>query len=311
MADRQDEIDSAAADWVARLAGGPPLASGERTALDRWLAASPRHAAAFAEAKAAWAAMGRLGAGPTARHSWVRIAAAASVALALAGGAAIWTGDPRVGIAADYRTAPGSQRLVTLPDGSTVELGPASAIAVDFDDATRGVSLLAGVAYFVPAPRGAAEARPFAVSARGGTVSALGTQFAVRRLPDAVEVAVARHAVEIALDGGEGAAERLVVRAGETVRYDRAGIGAVHAVDPDLAGAWRRGRLVFDRQPLGEVVAEIARYRRGRIAIRDPALAGRAVSGVFDASDTDGALAIIARELGLRTVSLPMLTLLY
>ena len=43
---------------------------------------------------------------------------------------------------------------------------------------------------------------------------------------------------------------------------------------------WREGVLVFRDMPLSEAVAEINRYRPGRIMVLDDALAARRVSGV-------------------------------
>src|SRR5262245_42393762 len=156
---RQDAIDAEAAQWVARL-GGKPLTEAERGALDRWLARDPRHAAALGEAQAAWSRMDEVALDPEelardippapsmplSRVSWVRTLAAAACLLIVVAGAGLWFGDPTVMLAADHQTAPGERRLVTLPDASTVELGPASALAVRYSNAERRVELLAGLA---------------------------------------------------------------------------------------------------------------------------------------------------------------------
>jgi transmembrane sensor len=69
---------------------------------------------------------------------------------------------------------------------------------------------------------------------------------------------------------------------------------------------------VFDRARLADVVAELNRYRRGRIVIADGVMAERHVSGFFQTDDLDGALSAISRELDVRTVNLPpFMTLLY
>lgn len=321
--DRQDDIDAAAAAWAARL-GGDPLGAAERRALDRWLQASAAHAAAFDEARSAWVRMGALRFAPGAlakdivpprrarpSRRWLPAAIAACLLLAVLG-TVYWAGDPAVLLAADHRTAPGERRLVTLVDGSTVELGPASAIAVRFGDGGRKVALLAGVAYFTAAPRAGAESRPFIVEAANGAARALGTQFMVERLAEAVEVTVAEHTVAVALDGADGRRPEVVLAPGQSVRYAKAGIGPVRTAGLDRATAWRRDRLIFDSVPLREVVSELNRYRRGRIVIADAALASRTVSGVFETHDPDAALATIARELGMRAAAIPpLVTLLY
>ncbi len=328
-----DCLDTIAAGWAARL-GGDPLSDHECRDLDRWLAENPAHAAAFEEARAAWDKMGKLRFAPGAlRHDivqppgrrpaapaharrrilrWAPVAAIAACLLLLVGGGALWIGDPLVVIAADYRTAPGERRLVTLSDASTVDLGPASAIAVDYGVSARRVRLLAGVAYFAPAPIDGGERRPFVVEAAGGSARALGTRFMVERLSADVEITVAEHAVEVSLATAAGDRPAVVVTRGQSVRYSDSGLGAVLAVNLDRATAWRRGRLIFDHLPLGDVVAALNRYRRGRIVVADPELASRTVSGVFDTAAADTALATIARDLRITTASLPpLVTLLY
>ncbi|BBK43560.1 sensor [Allostella vacuolata] len=332
--DRQDEIDTAAAAWAARL-GGDPLSDAERRDLDRWLGEASAHRTAFEEARSAWDEMGRLRFAPGAlrddivplpagarvsplptlgrrRARWPRVAAVAACLLVLVGGLAFWAGDPVVLVTADYRTAPGEQRLVALSDGSTVALGPASAIAVDYGQSTREVRLLAGLAYFTVAPAGGGEHRPFVVAAARGTARALGTRFMVERLAEEVEITVAEHTVEVALAGPTGVRSTVIVAPGQSVRYGGAGLGAVHKVNVERATAWRRGRLIFDDVPLGEVVAALNRYRHGRILIADRDLASRKVSGVFETEASDAALATVVRDLRISVASLPpLVTVLY
>ncbi|MDE1146444.1 MAG: FecR domain-containing protein [Azospirillaceae bacterium] len=319
---RQDEIDTAAADWAARLAGGP-LSLAERRALDGWRDRDPAHGAALDEAQAAWALMGQLRAAPgvlardivpawptpkARRPLWRQMAAAAACLLLLVGGARLWLGDPLLLLTADARTNPGQQRSLTLADGSVVELGPASAIATRYSDGERRVALLAGVAYFTVAPMAGAEHRPFVVEAAGGTARALGTQFMVDRLADAVDVTVTEHTVAVT----EPAGDQRVLSPGQAVRYSAMGLEPVREASVELATAWRQGRLVFDHQPLGEVVATLNRYRHGRIVVAGAELAARTVSGVFDTTDPDATLATVARELHARTAALPpLVTVLY
>ena len=98
----------------------------------------------------------------------------------------------------------------------------------------------------------------------------------------------------------------VVLSPGQAIHYDRmTGLGAVQDGHLDQATAWRRGRLVFSNVPLERVVAELNRYRRGRIVIADTRLAQRQVSGVFPTTDLDGALESITRELHAHTTAVP------
>ncbi|MFW1549831.1 FecR domain-containing protein, partial [Vibrio parahaemolyticus] len=54
---------------------------------------------------------------------------------------------------ADERTGIGETRSFSLPDGTAVDLGAASALAVDYDGETRRVRLLSGEALFTVVPR--------------------------------------------------------------------------------------------------------------------------------------------------------------
>jgi transmembrane sensor len=171
---RENEIEAEAAEWVIRLGGGP-LRDEERRTLDRWLAESPSHALAFDHARSTWADLGGLRAlrgalgddvvAPRRRSSvrspdrhrpvgvsMLRAAAIVVVAVVGTGFAAFWLGDPVLMLEADYRTAPGETRSVTLADGTTVQLDTASALAVRFDGRERRVALLSGEAYFTVAP---------------------------------------------------------------------------------------------------------------------------------------------------------------
>jgi transmembrane sensor len=52
--------------------------------------------------------------------------------------------------------------------------------------------------------------------------------------------------------------------------------------------AWREGKIAFEGERLDQAAAEFSRYSKTRIEIRDPALAGEPVSGLFSASDPMG-----------------------
>ena len=304
------DIDTQAAEWVVRL-DSPDVTPEDRARLEAWLSQDPLHEAAFRLASQAWRKVEDLGranrearaAGPRAvaafepanrpgaRRRGAVYAAAASLLVAIVAGALFL----HPGDAADYRTATGELRLVVLADGSSVHLNTASAIAVRYGRKERRIELIEGEAVFtvVTASDGAG---PFVVEADGGTIRALGTEFAVRRDQGAVDVTVIEHSVEVSLKperAGRPAASA-VVSSGESLRYSQGGLGPLVPVRLSHAAAWRDGRLVFDRVPLEDVVAELNRYRSERIVVGDKAMAAREVSGVFRIDDLDGAVEALA-----------------
>jgi transmembrane sensor len=332
----RNDIEAEAAEWVIRLDESRPLPADERYALDCWLAKNPAHKAAFEYAQCIWSDLAALKTAPgelardTVRYDHgspivpfrrhritrgmvLRAASVVALVVVATGLGAFWFGDPILMLEADYRTAPGESRRVTLVDGSIVQLNTDSAMAVHFDGQERRVELLSGKAYFTVAPLQGAESRPFVVGSTNGSARALGTQFQVNREGDGTDVTVAEHKVQVSMaESGDGP-DFVLLSPGQAVHYDHAsGLGPVTQTDVGRATAWRRGQLVFDRVRLADVVAELSRYRRGRIIIADTNLADRKVSGVFETADLDEALASITQELKMRTAALPpFVTVLY
>ncbi|MBH9414601.1 FecR family protein, partial [Pseudomonas aeruginosa] len=100
--------------------------------------------------------------------------------------------------------------------------------------------------------------------------------------------------------------------AGETRGYRAEGGGeAPLGGRVDDLTSWRRGLLVFDEQPRGEGVARLTRYRPGQLRGAPGALAQRRVSGVFRVADLEASLQSISDELGVRSLGLAGVTLLY
>ena len=319
-ASEEKGITLAAAQWAVRL-DGEPLSLSERADLDAWTEADPRHRAALGKARFAWEQLGAFDDDaavtllpeyrsaqrevaplpePRIRRWWIMpTALAASVALVVVVGTQ-WTSYPsqrQASTLASVQTIPGQKKLVTLPDGSTALLGPASALSPDYSASQRLVRLDRGVAVFTAAPAQGAEKRPFIVAAGDGTVRALGTRFQVEFEPDGVEVVVIEHAVEVARVAAPKATAR--VQAGEMVRYGDAGVGPVRRTDVALATAWQQGQLVFNERPLGEVLTRLNRYRQDRLVLA-AGLDGRRVSGVFETGKPDVALQLLKDQFGLR-----------
>ncbi|MCG8595785.1 MAG: FecR domain-containing protein [Kiloniellales bacterium] len=192
----------------------------------------------------------------------------------------------RLRLLADHVTGVGEIRSVTLEDGSRMHLDAESAVAVGFEAAERRISLIAGQAFFEVAP---APARPFTVGAEGVSVTVTGTAFSVRTRSDGIAVAVVSGSVKVA--PGRPGNEVFALTAGEQVSLAPATGSVLHSrVRPADVAPWRDRQLVADGLPLGEVVEQLGRHHRGAILLRDPALAKRRITGVFDLNDPLGAL---------------------
>jgi ferric-dicitrate binding protein FerR (iron transport regulator) len=213
----------------------------------------------------------------------------AVAAALLVGIAALWVErDNWLGLATTYQTARSERTLRPLPDGSSVELNAASTVVVRYGPTERGADVTHGRALFTVAH---GSPRPFRVTAGAATVVAVGTQFDVDRRGAATIVTVVEGRVLVSASAsglGADAARTVSVGAGEQVRVDAGSLpAAVARVDLGRAEAWRHGKIVFDRRPLGEVADEFNRYAAVPFEIADPALRALEISGVFDGADSD------------------------
>ncbi|MFJ1300700.1 FecR domain-containing protein [Pseudomonadota bacterium AL_CKDN230030165-1A_HGKHYDSX7] len=199
---------------------------------------------------------------------------------------------------ADYHTAVGKRHRVALADGGEVVLNTDSAINVRFDEQRRLLQLIRGEMLVTTGPdrSGPAQGRPFLVETAQGVLRALGTRFTVRQFDSECELNVLDGAVEVKPQ--DAPAQPFVVEAGRQARFDRWQLLGSTEADP-AAGAWSNGMLIVHRMPLGEFVAELARYRSGHLGC-DTAVAHLPVSGIFPVDDTERVLDMLGKTLPVR-----------
>ena len=303
MAEPPRELLEQAADWALRLRYDDPGPS-EHAAFRDWLGRGPDHAAAWARAQAVFdrfeslpAGLGRqvLGQGDPQPDRRRTLMLMAGLAAAGAAGTLAWQ-QPWNKWGADVATAVGQRKAMTLPDASELVLNTDSAADIAFTQAARRIDLRSGEILVTTRPDPAPVARPLLVGTTQGDVLALGTRFSVREMDGRVRVAVFRDAVEIR--PARGAARRLV--AGQQAEFAAEGVAPAVPTD-DSAAIWEQGMLLAQDMPLAQVLAEMARYRRGVLRC-DPRVSGIRVSGAISLADTDAGLALLARTLPVRVV---------
>lgn len=292
------EVARQAVQWWLQLNSGKAQAR-QHDGLQRWRAASPEHEAAWQRiesmgsqmagipmplARAALAAPGSAG-----RRRAVQ--ALAVLLVSGAGSAAVVRSQAWRGWTADQVAAVGEQRRLPLPDGGSVVLNTGSALNLRYGAAERVLELVRGEILVQTAPD--SLHRPFIVQTAMGAVQALGTRFTVRERASGIEVGVLQGAVQLRPAHAPHAAQRIA--AGEQGTFTAQ--QAVHSGALDTAAsAWAEGMLVASRMRLEDFLAELGRYRRGRLGC-DPAVAGLHVSGAYPLADTDRVLAALTSSL--------------
>jgi transmembrane sensor len=286
-------VDDEAALWLARLQSSDATEE-DHADCAAWRARDSAHDAAFMEFQALW---DTLSGAPVRRPTSRRRRAAAVGSLLLMAGIVLAAAPEAVlRLRADAIAPTGTVVHMTLPDGSQLDLDSGAAVAFDFDDSVRQVRILRGAVFVDVTPD---PSRPFTLEANTLVARAVGTRYGA----SATSVIVSEGTVEARTPAGA-----VTLHAGEAARITDGHLER-GAADP-TSSAWREGRLVVSHEPLAQVLNHLGRYRRGRILLLDREAAARPVSGVFDITDSEAALDLLAQGLGLRVTRLPGLTLL-
>ncbi len=306
-----DPIHEAAAEWFVRLRQRDlPL----ETSLQwqQWIGADARHAKAFARIEEVW------------EESWemldrpgVRPRRTARLAMAAAMVAAVGIGAWMVGMDGPYtwrypageaiRTAVGENHEVRLNDGSRVMLGGGTVLNARLDNKTRHIRLVQGEAFFVVARD---SARPFVVQSGDAIVTAVGTEFNVRRTLERTMVAVIDGRVTVAAASLPRPLAWLntdtpvQLDAGEQATVGSNGVKtAARLADPTTATAWQSGQLAFREEPLRYVIEDVNRYAPKPIVIDAAAaqdIGALRVTGTVLGDSVSGWIESLENAFGLR-----------
>lgn len=301
------EVINRAATWLVRMQEGALTPNDEQQLLT-WRLEKPEHERAWQAAMQFKAMMERvpdelsqpvLGRQRLDRRQLLSIALMAT-ALPLA-----WLAYRQLPVlTADYRTAKGEQRQISLPDGSHLQLNTGSLVSVQFDAQRRLIHLHRGEIAIQTKPDiltddatgNSTHKRPFIVSTPAGNIRALGTRFAVRALDeDITQVAVYEHTV--ALKPAHTGIE-VLLDSGKQALFNRQKIHLIEEHHRRIA-AWTNGQIIADNQRLDDFIADLARYHPGVLRC-DPAVAELRISGVFQLKAPLQILTVIAGTLPVR-----------
>lgn len=334
-----ERLDQACA-WIARLRSDTVSASDRRN-FSSWMAQCPENREAFARMSELWGDLGALSQFPVdelypesrvsrrpapVRHTARRARAQRSAGgwnfnQWLAGGGLIaaclvvtlWVGNQWMTRSDQpqqiYATQVGETRTLYLADGSRVQLNTGSELRVTFSRAERRTELTRGEAYFEVAHQ---SARPFTVAAGKANIRVLGTEFNVARFTDDTRVSVLGGSVSVSEASAASGLrpESVKLSRNQKVSVSGTGISAVTHTSRERTLDWTQGLLVFEQTPLVDALVELNRYLKVP-AQAHPSVSGRALSGTFEVSDPESALAAIAAALDLQQDrSDPNLTLL-
>ena len=346
------QIRDEAAQWFVEFSDGE-LDVLARADFDAWLRRSPEHVRAYLQVAATWERTKGIAdreqaseaqliaralaegnvvalraptpadttASPAAHESTrrraPRFAMAASVALVCSLAAGFFAWQQRSPL---YETAAGEQRVVTLTDGSTIELNSRSRLRVAMRDTEREIHLLEGQAIFRVAKD---PNRPFVVHSGDTRVRAVGTEFDVYRKREGTVVTVLEGKVAV-MPAAESASRTNLSGSGPNIQSKDLGAlldssGAImlaagqqvvvtpKSIEPKLADieaatSWTQRRVVFDSTRLDVAVDELNRYSPRQIVLHDSDLASYHISGSFSSADPRVFLRFLEQRFGIEVV---------
>lgn len=278
--------------------------SDDRNAFEQWLAEDRQHAEAWRRVAVLhrdFARLPRKAAKDTLRSAEMRrrergldrrqaIKVLSLTGLGLTSGWFTWRHTPWQRLLADASTGTGEQQTLQLSDGSVLMLNTDTAVSADMSGDARRVILRRGeILITTGSDRESEVKRPFWVYTPFGKMQALGTRFVVRLEREGARVGVQEGAVALHPATGKTA----TLYPGESRWLIRTATAAadLRGIAPD---AWTQGIVAGQNLRLQDVLAELARYRHGRISC-DPRIADLQLSGTFHLRDTDQTLNFIAQ----------------
>lgn len=162
----------------------------------------------------------------------------------------------------------GSRTQMTLPDGTKVWLNAGSKISYSqsFGLVNRLV-LLAGEGYFEVAHN---EELSFSVESENVRVKVLGTKFNFRDYPSDAEATVSLAEGSVAMNSQQHPADEQLLKPGQRATVDKQ-TGKIRVEEYEVANAtqWTSGKLIFDGEPLQEIVKTLERSYNVKITIAD------------------------------------------
>ena len=196
----------------------------------------------------------------------------------------------------------GMATRIELPDGSTVDLYPGSKLTfpLSFTSELREVKL-SGEGYFSVKHN---EKIPFVVKTAEIDVKVLGTKFNLKANADEdyVETILVEGKVRLEKEvKGKCVALKTLKPADRAVYKLREGkIEVFREKNLQKYLAWKKGTLVFDADPLENVVKELERWYNVDIVIKDASLKKHKVTGKFEGEPIDEVLSLLQYSSGFR-----------
>lgn len=194
----------------------------------------------------------------------------------------------------------GSTEKLRLSDGTSIVLqGGSLSYPKVFEGNKRRVKLESGKAFFEVAPD---KEKPFEIESNNTLVTVVGTEFEVNSDGKSTQVQVREGKVRFSTPGGE-----TMLTAGMGARYYQAEKRLEKMeVKSHNAFAYTTGKLVFENEPLAEVIADLEAYYPGtEFVFESQAIKNCKFNSSFQGESLDHVLEVIKATLQIEVERIP------
>jgi len=192
--------------------------------------------------------------------------------------------------ASDYATGTGERRVLTLPDGSLMQLNTRSAVDLAFNEQQRMVRLKQGELMMTCNSR-----HPVRVQTHDALLEGVEGRFAAYQDNDCTRVSVSHGKVAVHRPGN---GQLLWIESGQNWRLDAQGAHRLAHLGMDPM-AWTEGLIVTQDMRLSDFLAQVSRYRHGYLGCSDE-VADLRLSGVFRLEDPEQLIQLLPQTLPVR-----------
>jgi transmembrane sensor len=298
---KADDLDTVAAQWIVRREKAG-WSKDDQCEFDAWLAA-PGNRIAYLRLSDVWNRAGRLKAlAPPGRRGFffrgetfkaaAKVAVLFALAVIIGAGGYAWfsrSNDVR------YATGLGEREIISLADGSRIELNTQTVLRLASVGDKRIAKLETGQAYFDIKHD---PAHPFTVLTNGHKVTDIGTKFEIRTEPNKVQVTLFEGSAEFESDDPSVTRQNAILVPGDVAVATAKSMRITRKPRDKLVAelGWRNGVIVFDHTTLADAAAEFNRYNRKKLIVTDPKVAKLTIGGTFQTTNTSQ-LTQLARDI--------------
>lgn len=195
-----------------------------------------------------------------------------------------------------YQTGDNEQQTVSLPDGSSIKLYPATRIEIpkDYNKSARVVNFKSGEAFFEVKHD---EQIPFIVNMGTTSVKDIGTSFLIQKRKDSIKVSVTSGEVAFTNNINNETRE---LSAGMSLKFQAGKRNSAPIILIDSVKVTNQSLLHFENTALSDVILKLQEVYNKKIVLMDTAIDQKRFTADLEGQSFEGAIDILCKSLNIK-----------